>query len=50
MCPQSLEQAILVSLNHAISYQVVHEWAIEERSEDKYDEYLRQLKQRRRTI
>lgn len=50
MCPQSLEQAILVSMNHAISYQLVNEWAIEERCEEKYDEYLRQLKQRRRTI
>jgi hypothetical protein len=45
--PQSLEQAILVSLNHTISFQEVYEWTIEERCEEKYDEFLRRLKQRK---
>jgi hypothetical protein len=44
---QSLEQAILVSLNHTISLQEVYEWAMEERCEEGYDEFLRQLKQRK---
>jgi hypothetical protein len=50
MIPQSLEQAILVSLNHTISFQEVYEWAMEEGHEENYDEFLRQLKQRRRAI
>jgi hypothetical protein len=45
MSSQSLEQAILVSLNHAISYQLVNERAIEERCEEKCNGFFRQQRQ-----